>query len=272
MENKCTNSIYALKKYLKRFPKGGFVLKSYYYIAQCYENLKTPDSALTYYKRILDFPDNQYTLKALLTSARMDFDKKNFRESYDYYSKLLDLSETSTLNLEALDGMMRSAFYMNKYKKAADAAKQLLKTEKVDEEQIVFAHYILGKTYYANNNLKEAEREFGITDKITSGEKGAEAKYYIAEIEFKNKNFDTAEKTVYALSDNYSDFTYWVAKGFILLSDIYLERGNSFQAEQTLKSIIENYDGDELKKVAQEKLEKIKSQKLKINENENGNE
>lgn len=272
LDNKCANSIQALKKYITKFPKGGFVLKSYYYIARCYENLKTPDSALVYYNKILDFPDNQYTLKALLTSARLDFDKKNFEESYDYYSKLLDLAETNKLKLEALDGMMRSAFYSGKYKKASNAAKELLKTDNVDEGEIVFAHYVLGKTYYANNDLKEAEREFGITDKLTSGEKGAEAKYYIAEIEFKNKNLDAAEKTVYELSDNYPDFTYWVAKGFILLSDVYLERSNSFQAEQTLKSIIDNYEGNDLKKIAQEKLDKIKSQKLKNNENENGNE
>jgi TolA-binding protein len=50
-----------------------------------------------------------------------------------------------------------------------------------------------------------------------------------------------------------------VAKGFILLADIYMERGNTFQAEQTLQSIIDNYDGEDLKQEARQKLDKIKS-------------
>jgi hypothetical protein len=41
------------------------------------------------------------------------------------------------------------------------------------------------------------------------------------------------------------------------LGDIYLEKGNSFQAKHTYLSIIENYDGEDLKQIATEKYDKI---------------
>jgi len=52
------------------------------------------------------------------------------------------------------------------------------------------------------------------------------------------------------------------AKGFILLSDIYVSRKNYFQARETLKSILENYSGEDLKKVARTKLALIPKEKV----------
>ena len=97
-------------------------------------------------------------------------------------------------------------------------------------------------------------RQFHITDNLTSGELGAEAKYYLAEMSFDEGKDKEAENSVYQLSEQYPDFEYWVAKGFILLSDIYVARKNYFQARETLKSIIQNYSGDDLKEVARTKL------------------
>jgi hypothetical protein len=57
-------------------------------------------------------------------------------------------------------------------------------------------------------------------------------------------------------------YDYWVAKGFILLADIYVENGNTFQAKQTLQSIIDNYEGPELAEIARNKLKSIEQSEL----------
>jgi tetratricopeptide (TPR) repeat protein len=259
----CDAAINALLKYTNKFPKGGFVIKSYYYIADCYLKKQELNKALVYFEKIIEFPDNEYTLKSLLLAARISFDNNNYEKAYEYYTNLRVLSETPSLTLEAVDGIMRSAFFLKKYNKAYQNAHEILTNEKVTQDQIVFAHYIIAKTAYQKGNIKEAEKEFSITDKLTSGEQGAESKYFLAKIAFDNNKNDEAENIIYQLSDNYPDFPYWVAKGFILLADIYVERGNNFQAEQTLKSIIDNYNGDDLKKIANEKLRKIKASEAK---------
>jgi TolA-binding protein len=61
------------------------------------------------------------------------------------------------------------------------------------------------------------------------------------------------------MADRYPSYEYWLAKSYILLADIYAANDNIFQARETLKSIIENYSGDDLKQIAIQKLQKLES-------------
>jgi len=85
----------------------------------------------------------------------------------------------------------------------------------------------------------------------------------IAQIYFIQKNYDEAEKVILDLSNKYAYYDNWVAKGFILLSDVYLALNNSFQAKQTLQSIIDNYAGQDLVDIAKQKLKQINEQENK---------
>ena len=58
-------------------------------------------------------------------------------------------------------------------------------------------------------------------------------------------------------------FLFSFAKSYILLGDVYLAKGNSFQAKHTYMSIIENYDGEDLKTIATEKYNAIIAQEQK---------
>ena len=61
---------------------------------------------------------------------------------------------------------------------------------------------------------------------------------------------------IFQLIDEYSN-DYFIAKSFILLSDIYVIKNNNFQAKATLESVIENCEIDELVNVARFKWEII---------------
>ena len=50
------------------------------------------------------------------------------------------------------------------------------------------------------------------------------------------------------------------------MADIYVGRENYFQAEQTLISVIDNYNGEDLKEVAQGKLDRLKVMELESEE------
>ena len=77
-------------------------------------------------------------------------------------------------------------------------------------------------------------------------------------------------------------FQFWLGKAFLLLSDIYYDRGDYFQAKHTLRSVVENYGAEndgvkaeasrklaELEKMEQSEQQKAKdnSFQLKINDN-----
>ncbi len=250
----CAKTEKALQNYLRRFPNGGFKVKSWHYLAECYARQKDTVHALGYFEKIIAWPVNDFTLPSLVKAARMEYARKNFAKAAAYYQKVQALAEDPSLRLEAADGQMRGYFLSGNLNAAAKAAAELIRMPEVSEDQTVYAHYVLAKAAWKAGDRQTAAREFAITTKLDKGNRGAESKYYLALMQFQNKNYDAAEKLVYGLSDRYPSEVYWVAKGFILLADVYVARGNVFQARETLKSIIANYPGNDLKQVARKKL------------------
>ncbi len=265
----CSRTEAALHSYLRQFPGGGFVLKSWHYLAECYARQKDTISALTYYEKIIAWPENDYSLPSLVKAARMEYARRNYAKAAVFYQKVQPLAEEPSLKLESLDGQMRANFLSANLSRAAKAAGELIRMPDVSEDQTVYAHYVLAKAAWKTGNLTTSQREFGITDKLSKGKRGAESKYYLALISFKNKKYDETEKLVYALSDRYSTETYWVAKGFILLADVYVARGNIFQARETLKSIVANYPGNDLKQLARKKLAALPAEKSTVSKKHN---
>jgi len=76
----------------------------------------------------------------------------------------------------------------------------------------------------------------------------------------KNKNYDGAIKSALDISDSFSSYDYWVAKGFIVMAQAYEGKGDKFQAKSTLESVIDNYENTEdgILNEAKQLLEKIK--------------
>ncbi|MCF6169767.1 MAG: tetratricopeptide repeat protein [Bacteroidales bacterium] len=258
LNNDCGRAVPAFQKYLQQFPDGGFVLSATHYLSVCAEKQGDPETALGYYEKILSFPENQYTVPALLKVARANYDKEKYAESYENYQQLYELAESKGMVLEAADGMMRCAFLNKDYTDARLKASALLQTENVSEDQIVYAHYVLARSALELQQPTGAEKEFRIVDQLSSTELGAEAKYEVALNVYRQNKLDEAETIIYEMPAQYPGYDYWIAKSFILLADIYVARDNVFQAEQTLSSVIENYPGDDLKEVARGKLHRLK--------------
>ena len=70
---------------------------------------------------------------------------------------------------------------------------------------------------------------------------------------------------MFDISDNFSDYDYWVAKSFIALADVYVAKENYFQAKETLRSVIDNYKGNDLKEEARAKLAEVERKEPKVN-------
>jgi TolA-binding protein len=103
-----------------------------------------------------------------------------------------------------------------------------------------------------------AKTEFKRVAKSEKSAFGAEAKYNLVEIAFKEKDYKAVDKLATELSSEFSSYGYWVAKGFVVWADSYYDQGNVYQAKLTLQSILDNYKGkDDVRDAAQTKLNKI---------------
>ena len=111
---------------------------------------------------------------------------------------------------------------------------------------------------------------------------GSEAKYLLADIYFKNNELAMAETEIKALVKMKPSYNYWVAKGLMLQTRIHMRNDDLFQAEQTLKSVIDFYpdaeDGiqseandlwDELMQLKNPPATEDKEPEMKIEINEN---
>ena len=248
----------ALKYYFDHFQRGAYALKAHYYASECAEQVGTEEEVKTHLNYIVNQPLNDYTDNALLKLARIEYDHANYEKAGQYYGRLASITEEPLRKLEALEGGMKSNFFMENYDKAIEMGESLSSSKDLTSQQVNQINHIVGKSYVMKGNYATA-----ITwlDKSVNADKsvyGAESAYYSALASFKQNDFDEAETKVFNISDKFSSHEYWVAKSFILLADVYVAKDNVFQAKETLRSVIDNCSIQELKNEAQHRLDHIK--------------
>ena len=87
---------------------------------------------------------------------------------------------------------------------------------------------------------------------------GSAAAYYVLEDVFAGGDMDKAEKAIFAYSEREPQ-AYWLAKAFILLGDVYVRKGDNFQARATYQSVADGYSpaDDGIVAEAKERIAKL---------------
>lgn len=254
----------ALQYYFDNFRNGAYVLKAHYYALECAEKVGTEDQVVTHLNYILSQPDNDYTDNALLKMARIEYQKDNYAKAGEYYERLSRITEEPLKRLEALEGSMKSNFFLGKYDKAIEMGEDLRVSRDLTDEQVNQINHIVGKSYFEKGNYGAAIEKLDKSARNDKSEYGAESAYYSAVASIKLKKYDEAENKIFDLSDNFSAYDYWVAKSFVALADVYVAKENFFQAKETLRSVIDNYKGNDLKQEARAKLAEVERLEPKV--------
>jgi tetratricopeptide (TPR) repeat protein len=258
-EGNCEKSIPQFETYLKNFPNGIFSLKALGMKADCEMKLKRIDEAAVTYQQILERPKSEYTAEANLVLGIFNRQKDQPEDAVKYFKQLELTAENADQTLQARSNVMRISQKIKDYSTAEQYARKLIEADKANEDLRQEARMIIAKYLFDNGKESEAMEEFNRLRKVNS-EIGAESRYYIAQIHHNRGDFKKCEKAVYDLVDEMPSYDYWLAKSFILLADNYVKLGNVFQAKQTLQSVIDNHEGEELRNIAIRRLESINLQ------------
>ena len=260
LDGRYQNAETALKYYFEHFPNGAYLLKAHHYAAECAEKVGTEEEVKAHLSFIVNLPDNDYTDGALLKLARIEYDHGNYDKAGQYYGRLASITEEPLRRLEALEGSMKSYYFLNNYDKAIEMGENLSRSKDLTAEQTNQVNHIVGKSYVMKGNYNTAIQWLDRSAQADASVYGAESAYYAAFASFKLNNLDDAESRVFNISDHFGSHEYWVAKSFILLADVYVAKENYFQAKETLRSVVENCSITELKNEAQNHLNQIKEQ------------
>jgi len=257
MNGNCDKATDGFTRYINKFPDGSFILQANFYKAECDYRSKRYDMAMKSYEYILKQPRSRYSANSASRVAHINHLQNNFEAAVEGYIMLEETADQPGMVMDAISGQMHCNYELKRFGLAIQSAQKLLSLEKVSENLATEAHFIIARSAYAVTNTALARKEFEETVKLSKNDMGAEAKYMLAQLDFESEKYDDCEKTVFDLSENFASYDLWVAKGFLLLADVYIKKGNTFQAKQTLKSIIDNYEGQDLVKIAKEKLAAI---------------
>ena len=95
--------------------------------------------------------------------------------------------------------------------------------------------------------------------KDTRNAYGAEAKYLVAQSLYDAKEYNAAEKELINYIEQSTPHSYWLARSFVLLSDVYAAMGKDLDARQYLLSLQQNYQGnDDIATMIESRLSKLK--------------
>jgi TolA-binding protein len=257
LQGECSRAATAFRKYLDQFPQGGYADNAHFYLAECLVKNGDSQGALKEYQSLVEGPRSKFTEEALVNITSTLYKEGKYTEAIHYYKQLESVAEYQQNLVTAVSGLMRCYFKTENYTLAAEAARRLVSTPKVTDELVSEAHITMARSYYNVGMTSEAKEEYLAVSTLVKNEWAAEALYYLAQIDADSGQDTEAEERIYQLSDQLAAYDYWVAKGFILLADIYVRRNDLFQAKQTLQSVIENYEGPELGDIARQKLSEL---------------
>ncbi|MBR6334484.1 MAG: tetratricopeptide repeat protein [Bacteroidales bacterium] len=252
----CEASIKACADYLRQFPSGSFAAKALFYKAECEYGQRSYQDALADYEQIIKKYKTEYNVTALHKAASILYNDKQYTKALTYFNKLAESTTDVDELIYANNGAMRSAYFMQDYAKALKASEYIIQSNAND--LLNEALLIAGNSAMNQQDYAKAKTYYSQLEKRGSNDLCAEAAYHLAEIALnQDKDLTACEKQIQdILSKDYSS-EYWYAKTFILYGDLYLAKGNTFQARHTYQSIVDNYEGADLVELARQRIAEV---------------
>lgn len=245
MRGNITEAKNSFVRYLQSFPQGAFSVDAHYYLGLIDYNEKNYTGAVSHLDKVIEYPDNKFSGEAMAMCADIAYREKEYEKSLGLYKRMADRAVSQEERVTARTGAMRSAWMVKDYQEIISVASGLIAESKLAPELANEAHYYRAKALLAEGQNKEAAGDLAVLAKDTRNVYGAEAKYLLAQLYFDNGETGKAEKEVLDYIEVSTPHAYWLARSFVLLSDVYMKLGRNLDAKQYLLSLQQNYQADD---------------------------
>lgn len=259
MKGEATPAKNSFARYLQSFPDGAFSLNAHYYLCVIGKEQKDEEAVLLHAGKLLEYPDNPYSEEALLMHGEILFNRKQYDQAIADYKKLQAKASTAERRQLGSIGVLRCAALMGDDADVIQSATSLLAEAKLSPELRNEALYYRAKSYLRQKADKKAMDDLKLLAKDTRTLYGAEAKFLVAQQLYNAREYPAAEKEILDYIDQSTPHAYWLARSFVLLSDVYVAMDKKLDARQYLLSLQQNYQADDdIAGMINERLEKLK--------------
>lgn len=245
VDAKNQEAIKGFQGYINAYPQGMFRTEAYFHAGNLLllDN-KTPE-ALPYFQEVIKQTGHRFIPEALVVLAENAYKQKEYTNALDYYQRLDVLAEDRSTRIGTRSGILRCLYELKRNESIPAAADKLLAEENLSPS---LQREALFRKTIALMELNRADEALSDLERLAEESQtafGAEARFRLAEYWFNKNDLKKAEEIAQSFLRDGTSQSYWLARCFVLLSDIYIQRKDYFQARQYLMSLKENYRADD---------------------------
>jgi len=238
----CDKAQPLLKGYVQKFGEGFFVLPVHFYIAECYFNGGYGFEALQDYQFVLDQTQNEFTERSLVRAAQISVEAKQYDKASDYFLALEKIAELKPNLLYARAGLVQCYDELHEYKELVGIAETFVVMEKVSEDEKRWANMKMARAYDSLQDTAKALVKYRTVAIDYTTVEGAEARYRLAEILYKQGLYSESEIEIRKFLEKNTPHQYWLGKAYVLWAEVFIARDELFQARYTLQHVLEHYE------------------------------
>ena len=247
-------------------------LKAYNRVIEAYPNTVEAQTALANLKDI--YTDmgkvNEYAELARKAGKSMDgaeldqmindaavrsMNNGDYAKAYEYYNQLRQQTQSPEMLAGALEGGLRSAFSAKDHDAVVDIATLIIQDRKSSPSLVAEALLYRAESQLALGNAPDGIKDLQTLSEDTKTMYGAQASVRLAQYAYDTSQYQAAEQILQKFIDSGTSHQYWLARAFILLSDVYMKTDRKVEAREYLLSLKSNYsENEEINEMIKERL------------------
>ena len=241
--------------YLKQFPEGAFAVNAWYYQGLLLEEENDYENAYESFMHVAAYENSRFSESALDHAASMAWNVGDWETAMDTYIRLYDKTTDAERQRRSLYCIVSSAGRIDELDAVLMYADKALQTQ-LSQDQRAEVSYRKAKALLAQESRMDARPLLEELSKDTRSLYGAESDYLLSQLLFDSGDKEGAEKVIMDFIKEGTPHMYWLARSFILLSDIYKSQGKDVEARQYLLSLKSNYtEDDDIADMIEKRLE-----------------
>ncbi len=235
-----------LEAYLYDYPLSDSRAHAILYLMESDINAGNNERAYEYATLLAEqYPSHAYAQQALATKASLEEGRGDVKLALRSWKSLMDVASSPSMLLKARMGVIRNGRESASYDDVIAAADAVTASSGIGNDDLTEAIFSRAVALNAKGETKRALADWESIAAHTSSLYGIQSACNAGEYYLKAGDLKKAERMAKEVANADSPHTYWIARGFILLSDVYVAQGDKYKARQYLEALRDNYQGSE---------------------------